>query len=248
MNQRPSILLLMLVAFPLATTAVGQQTNRKTSKIRKPRIEDTIKANVYADNTFELYINGGLTAVDSIKFIPHNVISVDVLPKYPMTIAVLARDNADPNTGMEYANTNIGDGGFILKFGDGTVTNRQWKAKSFSHGPLGRDTTNPKVKNEPIPENWFAIDFDDSRWKNAKEFSRDEVGPKEPFFQHDFGIAKFIWADDLALDNTVIFRYRVERSPDGKERLDFSNIHNVIPEKAGRNRRRNGNSQKRKGK
>lgn len=247
MNQRPSILLLMLVAFPLAT-AIGQQTRSKTTSIRKPRMEDTIKANIYADNTFELYINGEITAVDSIKFIPHNVISVDVLPKYPMTIAVLARDNADPKTGMEYANTNIGDGGFILKFGDGTVTNGKWKAKSFSHGPIGRDTTNPKVKTEPIPENWFAIDFDDSQWKNAKEFSQDEVGPKEPFFEHDFAGAKFIWADDLALDNTVIFRYRVNRSPDGKERLDFSNINNVIPEKPGRNRRKGGNSRKRQSK
>jgi len=40
-----------------------------------------------------------------------------------MTIAVIGIDNADPKTAMEYANTNIGDGGFILKLGDGTVTN-----------------------------------------------------------------------------------------------------------------------------
>ena len=46
----------------------------------------------------------------------------EILPEYPMTIAVMAKDNADPKTGMEYANTNIGDAGFILKFGDGTVT------------------------------------------------------------------------------------------------------------------------------
>ena len=92
-------------------------------KIRKPQMADTIKANMYADNWFMLYVNGELVAVDSIKFIPHNVISVDMLPTYPMTIAVMAKDNADLKTGMEYANTNIGDGGFILKFGDGTATN-----------------------------------------------------------------------------------------------------------------------------
>ena len=92
-------------------------------KIKKPQMADTIKANIYADNWFMLYVNGELVAVDSIKFIPHNVISVDMLPTYPMTIAVMAKDNADLKTGMEYANTNIGDGGFILKFGDGTATN-----------------------------------------------------------------------------------------------------------------------------
>ena len=51
---------------------------------RKPTMADTIKANIYADNWFMLYINGELVAVDSIKFIPHNVISVDMLPTYPM--------------------------------------------------------------------------------------------------------------------------------------------------------------------
>ncbi len=156
-----------------------------------------------------------------------------------MTIAVLARDNADPKTGMEYANTNIGDGGFILKFGDGTVTDARWKAKSFSHGPIDRDTRNPRVKSEPLPSNWFAVDFDDAKWKDAKEFSQDEVGPKEPFFKHDFAGAKFIWADDLALDNTVIFRRRVESPPDGVQRPDFSNINNVVPA-SGRGRQRGG--------
>ena len=61
-----------------------------------------------------------------------------------MTIAVMGIDNADPKTGMEYANTNIGDGGLILKPGDGTVTNANWKAKKFSWGPLGGDTKNGK--------------------------------------------------------------------------------------------------------
>ena len=150
--------------------AVAQQP------LRKPRIDDTIKANVYADNSFKLYINGELVAVDSIAFVPHNVVSVDVLPAYPMTIAVMGIDNADPETGMEYANTNIGDGGFILKLGDGTVTNATWKAKKFSWGPVDVDTKNPRVENIPLPNDWFAINFDDSKWPSAKEFT-EEVWP-----------------------------------------------------------------------
>ena len=34
-------------------------------------MSDTIRANVYADNSFILYINGELVAVDSIAFVPH---------------------------------------------------------------------------------------------------------------------------------------------------------------------------------
>ena len=80
----------------------GNKANSEGRSLVKPVMADAIRANVYADNWFVLYINGKLTAVDSIDFIPHNVVSVDILPEYPMTIAVLAKDNADPKTGLEY--------------------------------------------------------------------------------------------------------------------------------------------------
>ncbi len=176
----------------------------------KPTMADTIKVNVYADNWFVLFINGRLTAVDPIPFTPHNVVSIDILPEYPMTIAVMAKDNADPKTGLEYGD-HIGDGGFTIKFADGTVSNATWKAKNFFKGPLGRDVQHPKVELTPIPDRWWAVNFDDSTWPNATEFSEERVGPKEPFYQADFKGAKFIWSDDLDLDNTVIFRTRVEK-------------------------------------
>jgi hypothetical protein len=197
--------------------------------IRKPQMTDTIRANVYADNWFMLYVNGELVAVDSIAFIPHNVIAVDILPKYPLTIAVMARDNADPKTGMEYADTNIGDGGFILKFADGTVTDGRWKARCFSRGPIGGDTATPRAEHDPIPENWFAVDFDDSGWGRAREYSEQEIDPKQPFYDADFKGATFIWTDDVRLDNTVIFRHVVATPPDGKQRPDFSNLNSVVP-------------------
>lgn len=213
-------------------------TSAQQKKISKPHIEDTIKANVYADNWFKLYINGELVAVDSIAFIPHNVVSVDILPKYPMTIAVMAKDNADAKTGLEYANTNIGDGGFILKFGDGTITDAKWKVKKVSWGPLKRDMKNPKVVNIETPKNWYAINFDDSRWQQAKEYSESTIRPKSPFYENDFTGAKFIWSDDLELDNTVLFRYTVKSPPDGKARKDYSNLTNQIPDKGKKPRRR----------
>lgn len=201
-----------LVGAVLATGIAGillAQGGRQTGVI-KPELRDTIKASIYADNWFVLYINGKQVAVDPIDFLPHNVVTLDILPEYPMTIAVMAMDNADPKTGCEYG-TNIGDGGFILKFSDGTVTNAKWKAKSFFTGPLGRDTANPKIARTSIPLSWFAPDFDDSSWGNATEFSESEVGPKKTFYDFDFQNAKFIWSKDIALDNTVIFRTQIEK-------------------------------------
>ncbi len=229
--------LLTLVGLSIASiqSAVAQQP------LRKPRIEDTIKANVYADNSFKLYINGELVAVDSIAFVPHNVVSADILPAYPMTIAVMGIDNADPKTGMEYANTNIGDGGFILKLGDGTVTNSTWKAKKFSWGPIDGDMKNPRVESIPIPKDWYTVDFDDSKWPGAKEFTEEEIGPKSPFFEYDFKGAKFIWSDDVKIDNVVLFRTVVKSPPDGKDRPDFRGLTDIVPQRPQRGGRRRPN-------
>lgn len=197
----------LLVSILLAATAFAQGPPGTQVK---PDARDTIRAAVYADNWFMMYINGKLVAVDPIDFLPHNQVNVDILPEYPMTIAIMAKDNADPQTGLEYGN-HIGDAGFILKFADGTVTSAQWKARSFVKGPLNRDIVNPKVQYDPIPVNWYAPDFDDSDWDFATEYAAERVKADGSFVGSDFVGAKFIWTSDLDLDNTVIFRYRVEK-------------------------------------
>ena len=88
-----------------------------------------------------------------------------------------------------------------------------WKAKSFFHGP--EDIDNPTVTHTPVPEGWFQPDFDDSDWENAVEHTEEAVGPKEPFYEYDFKGAMWIWTDDLALDNLVLFRFTVESPPNG---------------------------------
>jgi hypothetical protein len=210
--------IVLLCAFSLALQEAPRRQGGRGGKggkppqggVVKPEMRDTMKAAMYADNWFAMYVNGRLVAVDSIDFLPHNVVAVDLLPEYPMTIAVLAKDNADPGTGCEYGRS-IGDGGFILKFADGTVTDASWKARCFFHGPIDRDTVDPKVRHEPLPEGWFSIDFDDSGWAQATEYAEERIDPKQPYFEHDFKGARWIWTSDLDLDNTVVLRKRVER-------------------------------------
>ena len=113
---------------------------------------------------------------------PHNIVTVDLLPAYPMTLAVVAKDNFDPDTGMEYANTKIGDGGFILYFSDGTVTDATWKALPISRGPLNGDTQNPRVESVDPPEGWTQPDFDDTDWPTATVFSEEAVRPQPTFY------------------------------------------------------------------
>ncbi len=206
----------LLAAMLAAQDAAPRQGKGRQRKgppqdgIVKPTMADTVRGAAYADNWFAMYVNGRLVAVDSIDFLPHNVVSIDLLPEYPMTIAVLAKDNADPKTGCEYG-TQIGDGGFILKFADGTVTDARWKAKCFMHGPVGRKVDAPSVRTDPLPDGWERPGFDDSAWPNAVEYPQARIDPKQPFFEHDFTGAKWIWTGDLDLDNTVILRTTIKK-------------------------------------
>ncbi|MFN7648796.1 MAG: hypothetical protein ACK5UT_14920, partial [Acidobacteriota bacterium] len=198
----------------------------------RPTFQNVLKLNAYADNWCMVYINGKPAAIDQIEFLPHNVVTVSVLPSYPMTIAVLARDNADPKTGLEYG-TQIGDGGFILKLSDGTVSSGQWKAKAFSTGPLNSDTRNPQVRTTPIPPNWFAPDFDDSQWPKATEYPESQIRPDGDYSSFDFSGAKFIWTSDIFLDNTVLFRYTASAPPSFRKTWNAdgdTDISNVVNE------------------
>ena len=67
------------------------------------------------------------------------------------------------------------------------------------------------MENDPRPEGWFLPEFDDSKWENARTYTEQDVNPKPPYYEHDFKGAQFIWSKDLALDNTVLFRKRVEK-------------------------------------
>ena len=205
-NVAPILIYTSLILLSTSLLSAQMPPPPAQGGITKAGVGNMVKLNAYVDNWCMIYINGKLAAVDAIEFLPHNVVSVNILPAYPMTIAVLAKDNADPKTGLEYG-TQIGDAGFILKLADGTVTSAAWKVKTFFKGPLNRNITNPQVEYTPIPANWFASDFDDSSWANATEYTAARVGPDGDYASYDFTGAKFIWSDDLDLDNTVIFRY-----------------------------------------
>ncbi len=199
----------LLLGLVILNPLFSQRRNRLPAHIAKPNMTDTVKLNVYADNWFQLYINGKLIATDSIEFMPHNVVSVDVLPEFPMTIAAMARDNADAITGKEYEYTMIGDGGFILKLGDDVVSDASWKAKCFFFGPMEGD--DPVVKHIPIPEDWMTVDFDDSNWESVTIYEEATVRPPQVFRDYDFEGAEFVWTSDLNLHNTIIFRATIHK-------------------------------------
>ncbi len=68
--------------------------------------------------------------------------------------------------------------------------------------------------------------------------AQEPIKSKQPYYDNDFQGAKFIWSNDVKLDNLVLFRKKVISPPDGKERIDFSNLNNIVPEQPPRGDRR----------
>ncbi|MCD9021748.1 hypothetical protein [Cohnella silvisoli] len=198
---------------------------------------------IFADNYFELYVNGKPVAKDPVPFTPFNASIVRFKAKYPMTYAIKAVDweenlgvGTEDNRGNKY---HFGDAGFVGVFSDGTVTDESWKAQNYYIAPLmskedvvieikdGKEVRAASNYSEPpacdancyaahfaIPDNWFAVDFDDSTWPNAWTYSEDAVGVdnKSEYtnFRDEFGKGKFIWTNNLNLDNEILLRHTVQ--------------------------------------
>ncbi len=164
---------------------------------------EVVTGYLFADNYFELYVNGTLVAVDPVPYTPFNSCFVKFKAKRPITYAIKLVDwEENLGVGSELNGPNpfhAGDGGLFASFSDGTVTNGDWKAQSFYIAPLndpelvieqtdgthdssaaGLQTPtlngNSYALHYAVPENWFAKTFDDSGWPDASTYTETEVG------------------------------------------------------------------------
>lgn len=106
---------------------------------------DLITAFVFADNYFEMYINGVRTGKDNVPFTQFNSNIVRFRVRRPFTIAMLLVDweenlglGSEANAGSSY---HPGDGGMVAVFTSSTgeiiaYTNSQWKAQTYYTSPI----------------------------------------------------------------------------------------------------------------
>ncbi|WP_221074184.1 hypothetical protein [Agarivorans aestuarii] len=157
---------------------------------------------IFADNYFELYINGTLIAVDIVPFTPFNSSIVKFKVSKPYTIAVKVID-WEENLGLGSENNrgkafHPGDGGFIASFSDGTVTDADWQAQTYYTSPIYDLSCLNEVAGKRLsdscttqgtddgqdafavhwetPSNWMTKEFDASAWPQASLYSEDEIG------------------------------------------------------------------------
>jgi hypothetical protein len=202
------LLTLLALAAVAAAALTAPAASAKAKKVK-------VTGQVYADNDFELYVNGKQVASDPIDFTPFNVVRVGFKATYPMTFAIRARDYADPVTGLEYSNTKTGDGGLIAFFSNGLGTDAAWREFTTFKGPTNvpqciADTSTCQVVNTPEPAKWKTRKFK-GKWPAATVHTRQSVDPHAPDYDsYNWGDASFIWGSDLVQDNTVLLRRTIK--------------------------------------
>lgn len=163
---------------------------------------EVITGFIFADNYFELYINGQLIAVDPVPYTPFNSNIVKFKVKKPYLIAMKLIDwEEDLGLGSEnFFGTPLhaGDGGVIASFSDGTITNENWKAQTFYTSPIkdlgclsengemrlssdcntndSKDVSDYYGIHWTIPDNSYGRSFDDNNWPNATTYTEEEIG------------------------------------------------------------------------
>lgn len=102
-------------------------------------------AYVFADNYFELYVNGALIAVDPVPFTPFNSNVIRFTASRPLTLAVMGVD-WEENLGLgseagRGSSDTPGDAGVVLHVQDASgktvaISDTNWKAQTFYTSPL----------------------------------------------------------------------------------------------------------------
>lgn len=162
---------------------------------------EVITGFIFADNYFELYINGTLIGVDAVPFTPFNSSVVKFKVKKPYDIVFKLIDweenlglGSEAGRGSRYS---PGDGGIIASFSDGTVTGAHWQAQVFYTAPVydlsclketgtvrdssscstdAANNANSYGIHWQLTEGWNSKGFDASGWPQATTYTEQQIG------------------------------------------------------------------------
>jgi hypothetical protein len=193
---------------------------------------DTFSADVWADNWFEMRVNGEQVAEDSVPITTErsfNAESFTFEAERPFVIGLVAKDFIENDTGLEYIGTGrqqMGDGGVIFQIKDAAgetvvVSNSDWQCLVTHTAPLDKsceDESDPVAGEGACtfdisaePDGWDTADFDASGWPMADVYTSAQVDPKMGYDDVTWSSgAEFIWGPDLEQSNIVLCRLTVE--------------------------------------
>ncbi|QIE43310.1 PEBP family protein (plasmid) [Rhodobacteraceae bacterium SC52] len=197
-----------------------------------PLSAETLSADVWADNWFEMRIDGVQVAEDSVSITTErsfNAESFSFEAERPFVIGLVAKDFKENDTGLEYIGTSrqqMGDGGVILQIlveagSPVAVSDDGWQCLVIHTAPIDKscESATDPVAGEGVctfemaaePAGWDTADFDASDWPQADVYSERQVSPKDGYDKINWvESAELIWGPDLEQSNTVLCRLTVE--------------------------------------
>lgn len=186
MRQLTAIALPFVAIAALAVTSCAS-TSSDTACAPAPSAAsagaETFTAKVWADNWFALYANGVQVGEDSV-----------------------------PITTERSFNAQCDSTGAVVAATDST-----WRGLSIFRAPLNIDCVTSSSSIDDCerkilaePSGWADPGFDDTPWDSAIEYTAGEVRAKDGYTQISWDpSAKIIWASDLQIDNTILWRFTI---------------------------------------
>ncbi|MEO1611794.1 MAG: PEBP family protein [Pseudomonadota bacterium] len=193
---------------------------------------ETFSADVWADNWFELRVDGAQVAEDSVPITTERSFNAESFTfdvERPFVLGLVAKDFKENDTGLEYIGSRrqqMGDGGVILQIRDSSgatvvVSNSDWRCHVIHTAPLDKSCegeSDPVAGAAPCgfeageePSGWDRADFDASSWTNATVYSEAQVDPKFGYDEISWDAsADLIWGPDLEQSNTILCRLTVK--------------------------------------
>jgi hypothetical protein len=166
-NYKNRAKVVTVVVAQATTWAVSNNSSTSSNSTQSNKSQSiNVKAELWADNWFALYLDDQLIKEDSVPITTErsfNAESVTFPATYPMHFNVILKDYIKNDTGLEYIGTNrqqIGDDGFIGQFTDANPVAGQ--------GDCG-------FTSIPEPTDWKSPTFDTNSWLVASLYSATQV-------------------------------------------------------------------------
>ncbi|MBL7975036.1 MAG: T9SS type A sorting domain-containing protein [Candidatus Kapabacteria bacterium] len=198
---------------------------------------EVITAFIFADNYFEMYINGIPVGKDAVPFTTFNSSIVLFRVKQPFTIAMKLVDweerlglGSENNNGFAY---HAGDGGMVAVFKDSlfntvAVTNKHWKAQTFYTAPITDLSCPAEQGAKRLSSNCSAKDTQDGSKYYGLHWSIPAGWMNREFNDTDWPNATEYTNQEIGVDNKPAYTNFTTVFDDGTNDAQFIWSTNVV--------------------
>ncbi len=198
---------------------------------------DVVTAYIFADNYFELYINGTAVGKDNVPFTQFNSNIVRFRVSQPFTIAMLLVDweensGLGSEAGPSFSYTP-GDGGLVAVFVDEddnilATTGSEWKAQTYYVSPIKDISCVSEEGTSRISSNCDTEGSDDGTSYYSLHWSLPDDWAEESFDDSDWPSASTFTNTTVGVDNKPGYTNFTDIFDNGNDDAEFIWSTNLI--------------------